>query len=88
MNILQRKIVANAFIMSQFSYCPLIWMFRKRAMEQQTKQNSGKESKLKPTQNQPIFKEVLEKIKSDGIHQRNLQTLATEIYEAKKKDLS
>ena len=53
MNILQRKIVANAFIMSQFSYCPLIWMFRKRAMEQ-TKQNSGKESKLKPTQNQLI----------------------------------
>ena len=53
MNILQRKIVANAFIMSQFSYCPLIWMFRKQAMEQ-TKQNSGKESRLKPTQNQLI----------------------------------
>ena len=27
MDILQRKLIANAFIMSQFSYCPLIWMF-------------------------------------------------------------
>ena len=26
MNISQRKLIANAFIMSQFSYCPLIWM--------------------------------------------------------------
>ena len=33
MNISQRKLIANAFIMSQFSYCPLIWMFHSRAME-------------------------------------------------------
>ena len=33
MDISQRKLIANAFIMSQFSYCPLIWMFHSRAME-------------------------------------------------------
>ena len=27
MNISQRKLIANTFMMSQFSYCPLIWMF-------------------------------------------------------------
>ena len=27
MDISQRKLIANAFIMSQFSHCPLIWMF-------------------------------------------------------------
>ena len=34
MNISQRKLIANAFIMFHFSYCPLIWMFHSRAMEQ------------------------------------------------------
>ena len=39
--ISQRKLIANAFIMSQSSYCPLIWMFHSRAMEhRKNKQNS------------------------------------------------
>ena len=33
MNILQRQLIPNVFIMSQFSYCPLIWMFHSRAIE-------------------------------------------------------
>ena len=33
MNISQHKLIANAFIMSQFPYCPLIWMFHSRTME-------------------------------------------------------
>ena len=33
MNISQRKLIANAFKMSRFSYCHLIWMFHSQAME-------------------------------------------------------
>ena len=33
MNISQRILIAYAFIMSYFSYCPLIWMIHSRAME-------------------------------------------------------
>ena len=29
----KRRILVNAFIISQFSYCPLIWMFHSRKME-------------------------------------------------------
>ena len=32
MDISQHRLIAKAFIMSQFSYCPLIWMFHSRAM--------------------------------------------------------
>ena len=32
MDISQRKLIANAFIISHFSYCPLIWMFYSRVM--------------------------------------------------------
>ena len=38
-----------------------------------------------PNQHQLTFKELLEKNKTVSIHQRNLQTLATEIYKAKNK---
>ena len=33
MNISQRQLIPNVFIMSQFSHCPLIWMFHSRAIE-------------------------------------------------------
>ena len=85
MDILQRKLIASAF-MSQFSYCPLIWMFRSRAMEHRI--NRIHERTLRfiyPNQHQLTFKELLEKNKTVSIHQRNLQTLATEIYKAKNK---
>ena len=38
-----------------------------------------------PNQHQLTFKELLEKNKTVSIHQRSLQTLATEIYKAKNK---
>ena len=62
MNISQRKLMANAFIMSQLSYCPLIWMFHSRAMEHRI--NRIHERTLRrfyPNQHQLTFKELLEK---------------------------
>ena len=86
MDILQRKLIANAFIMSQFSYCPLVWMFHSRAMERRTNRIHERTLRLiYPNQHQLTFKELLEKNKTVSIHQRNLQTLATEIYKAKNK---
>ena len=32
MNIKKRKLIMNAFITSQFGYCPLVWMFHSREM--------------------------------------------------------
>ena len=28
----KRKVMMNAFIVSQFSYCPLVWMFHDRSV--------------------------------------------------------
>ena len=44
MGISQRKLIANAFIMSQFSYCPLIWMFHSQAMELRINRTHEKDS--------------------------------------------
>ena len=32
MNLAQRSLIMNAFIFSQFGYCPLVWMFRSRKL--------------------------------------------------------
>ena len=88
MDISQRKLIANAFIMSQFSYCPLIWMFHSRAMERRINRIHERTLRLiYPNQQQLTFKELLEKNKTVSIHQRNLQTLATETYKANNKIL-
>ena len=86
MGISQRKLIANAFIMSQFSYYPLIWMFHSQAMEHRINRIHERTLRLiYPNQHQLTFKELLEKNKTVSIHHRNLQTLATEIYKAKNK---
>ena len=62
MNISQRKLIANAFIMSQFSYCPLIWTFHSRAMEHRISRIHERSLRLiYPNQHQLAFKELLEK---------------------------
>ena len=87
MNISRRKLLANAFILSQFSYCPVIGMFHSRAMEHRINRIQERTLRLiYPNQHQLPFKEVLEKKnKTVNIHHRNVQTLATEIYKAKSK---
>ena len=70
----KRSILVSAFIISQFSYCLLIWMFHSRKMEHSI--NRIHDSKL-------TFKELLNKNKTVSIHQKNLQVLATEIFKAK-----
>ena len=32
MNLTQRRLIMNAFIFSQFGYCPLVWMFHSRKL--------------------------------------------------------
>ena len=86
MYISQRKLFANAFIMSQFSFCPLIWMFHSRAIEHRINRIHERTLILiYPNQHRLTFKELLKRNKTVSIHQRNLQTLATEIYKAKNK---
>ena len=75
--ISQGKLIANAFIMSQLSYCPLI-----------NRINRINERALRfiyLNQNQLTFKQLLLKTKTVSKHQINLKALATEIYKTKSK---
>ena len=74
----------NAFITSQFSYCPLVWMSHSRTMNNRINKIHEKTLRLvyKDEKNLSLD-DLLKKDKSVSIHQRNLQVLATEIYKAR-----
>ena len=68
------------FSTSQFGYCPLVWMFHSRGVN--NKINSIHERSLRITYGGKTskFQRLLEKDNSVSIHHRNLQTLATELF--------
>ena len=80
MNIKQRRVIMNAFIKSQFGYCPLVWMFHSRSANNRI--NIIHERALRVTYDDynSTFAELLEKDKSMTIHERNIQALAVELY--------
>ena len=84
MNIQKRRTIMKSFVTSQFSYCPLIWMFHSRRPN--NKINSIHERALRITyqDNTSTFHELLNKDNSISTHHRNLQILATEMFKLHK----
>ena len=69
MDISQRKLIENAFIMSQFPYCSLIWMFDGRAIKHKINRIHERTIRLTyPNQHQLTFMELLGKNKTVSIH--------------------
>ena len=83
MNLEQRKLILNSFITSHFSYCPLVWMFHSRKLN--NKINSLHERALRIIYQdfRSSFSELLNKDNSRTVHQRNLQKLVIELFKVK-----
>ena len=78
----KRCILFKAFIESQFKYCPLVWMFHGKQIND--KINKLHEMPLRIVYNDTItsFEELLVKDKTFTIYHQNIQSLAIEIYKA------
>ena len=83
MDLSKRKSLMKAFVTSQFNYCPLIWMFHSRELNNRINRIHERALRLVYQDNSLSFAELLEKDNSVTIHQRNLQVLATEIFKLK-----
>ena len=70
----------KAFIESQFNYCPLIWMLHSRALNNKINRIHERALKIVYFDYNSFFNEFLDKDVSLTIHQRNVQSLATENY--------
>ena len=88
MRCTQRKIIMNAFISSQFNYCPLIWMCHDREIHRQINRIHHRALSIVYRDYTSSFETLLEKSGSVSIHHRNIQQLAIEIFKAQKQPFS
>ena len=76
----QRQVTMKSFILSQFGYCPLVWMFHSRKLNNRINSIHERALRLVYKDSKSTFTELLAKDESFTIHERNIQTLAIELY--------
>ena len=74
------KHVMKAFILSQFNYCPLVWMLSERGLNNKINHLHEKALRIAYKDELSDFETMLEKDNAVTIHVRNLQLLMTEIF--------
>ena len=74
------KHVMKAFILSQFTYCPLVWMLSERGLNNKINHLHEKALRIAYKDDVSDFKALLEKDNAVTIHVRNIQLLMTEIF--------
>ena len=80
MSLIQRKTIMASFILSQFGYCPLVWMFHSRKMNNRINRIHERSLRIVYQDYHASFEELLESDSSFTIHHRNIQTLCIELY--------
>ena len=73
----------KAFIESQFNYCPLIWMDHSRSVNNKINHLHERSLRIVCKDNISSFEDLLKKDRSFTIHQRDIQSLATELFKVK-----
>ena len=79
----KKRVLMKAFIESQFSYCPLIWMFHSRSVNNKINHLHERSLRIVYKDNISSFEDLLKKDRSFTIHQRNIQSLAIELFKVK-----
>ena len=76
MSFLKNRTLMNAFFNSQFNYCPLIWMFHSRQINNKINRLHGKCFTNIYNGKRTSFTAFLEKDYSVSIHETNIKNLA------------
>ena len=71
----QRKTLLNSFIKSQFSYCPLIWMFTSKGLNKKINRIHEKSLRLVLNDHQSTLDEMLDTLNEKTIHQQCIDRL-------------
>ena len=81
----QRRVLMKSFIESQFSYCPLVWMFCDRHANAKINKVHARALRIVYKDDISSFEELLLKDGSVTRHHKNIQTMAIEIYKTKQE---
>ena len=73
----------RAFVISQFQYCPLVWMFHSRHLNNKINRIHERALRIAYKDYKSSFNTLLEKDNSVSIHAKNLQILMIEMFKTK-----
>ena len=76
----KRRILMNAFFKPQFNYCPAVWMFHIRSLNNKINRLHERCLRIIYNDKHSNFEELLVKDNSVSIHHNNIHTIAIEIY--------
>ena len=76
----KKRILLKAFIESQFSFCPLLWMFCTRKLNRKINHIHERALRLVYDDQDSSFEELLMKDNTICIHHRNIQYVAIEMF--------
>ena len=76
----KKVLLYKLMIKSQFNYCPLVWMFCSRQLNNLINEAHEKGLRLTYRDETKDFQQILREQNEITIHQRNLQVLMTEVY--------
>ena len=77
------RILMRCFVISQFQYCPLAWMFHSRHLNNKINKIHERALRIAYKDYESSFSTLLERDTSVTIHSRNLQILMTEMFQTK-----
>ena len=80
MDLNKKRLLLNAFFMSQFNYCQLVWMCHNRTKNNKINRLHERCLRLIYNDKKSSFEQLLEIDSSVSVHDRNLRALATEMY--------
>ena len=84
MELPKRRILMDAFFKAQFNYCPAVWMFLSRSLNNKINRLHERCLRMIYNDKHSNFEELLVKDNSVSIHHNNIHTLAIEIYKVAK----
>ena len=79
----KKRLLLKTFIESQFSYCPVIWMFCSRKMNNKINHIHERAIRLVYEDYTTPFEDLLRRDKSMSIHHLNIQRVAVEMFKIK-----
>ena len=80
LNTESKRVLIESFIMANFNYCPLVWMFCKANLKQKQENIQKRALRFLYDDDESTYEELLNKAKKPTIEIRKLRTLATEIF--------
>ena len=76
----KRRILLNMFFKAQFNYCPVIWMFHSRSLNNKINRLHERCLRIIYNYKRSTFEEVLAKGNSVSVHHNNIHAIAIEMY--------